>query len=381
MRRETVSTILLICLTAGALWATYCLLEPFLWPFLTSVVLAIAFHPLFTRLRRFFKTDSRAALATLLLALFALIVPLAVIAVTLTQELYGLVETIGKQSQTSGGFAVLTQSWLNHAAALAGRVVHIQPDDAKARLADALEKIRLAVQSSVAAQIGHIFTLAIQTVIVMVLVYFLLREGHTIMERLTRFQLLDRGRRERLCLSISETIQASMYGILTVAVVEAVLMTAALAVLGVPNALLWGTVTLFASLVPLAGTSLVWIPAALYLFATAGWMKALAIVLWGLVVMGGIDNLVGPLVMKGKVKLHPLILLFALLGGTQVFGLLGLFAGPVILSVTFALLDMVEFDLQKAGFLDESRWDSEPTEEALFSEADIDLSKTPKPRS
>jgi predicted PurR-regulated permease PerM len=57
--------------------------------------------------------------------------------------------------------------------------------------------------------------------------------------------------------------------------------------------------------------------------------------------------------MKGKVELHPLVLLFALVGGTRVFGLLGLFAGPVILGVTFALLDMVEFDLQNAGFLDE----------------------------
>jgi predicted PurR-regulated permease PerM len=57
--------------------------------------------------------------------------------------------------------------------------------------------------------------------------------------------------------------------------------------------------------------------------------------------------------MKGKVELHPLVLLLALIGGTQVFGLIGIFAGPVILGVTFALLDMVEFELEKGGFLDE----------------------------
>src|SRR6266568_2719399 len=100
MKRETLSSFLLLFLAAGALWATYCILRPFLWPILTAVVLAIAFHPL-----------------------FAVVVPLTAIGTILTQELHGLVETIGKQSQASGGFAMLLQSWLDRGLALIAPVV------------------------------------------------------------------------------------------------------------------------------------------------------------------------------------------------------------------------------------------------------------------
>ena len=75
MKRETISSILVLFLAAGALWATYCILEPFLWPILTAVVLAIAFHPLFTNLRRFCGSNSRAALATVVLLIVAVSYP------------------------------------------------------------------------------------------------------------------------------------------------------------------------------------------------------------------------------------------------------------------------------------------------------------------
>ena len=353
MKRDTVSSILLLFLAACALWATYCILEPFLWPILTAVVLAIAFHPLFTYLRRFCGSNSRAALATVVLLIVAVVVPLTAIATVLTQEIYGLVETVSKQSQQSGSFALLLESWMDRAVALASPVVQISAEDAKAHLADALHKARLIVLTGAGGLLGDVFSLAIQTLVVMVLVYFLLRDGRAILQRVTRFVLLDHQRTERLLQSVTGTIQASMNGILTIAVSEAILMGIALAMLGVPGAVLWGAVTLFASLVPMVGTSLVWLPAAVYLFVTAGWVKAAAIVVFGIVVMGGIDNFVRPLLMKGKVELPSLVLLFALVGGTKLFGMIGLFAGPVILGVTVALLDMVESDFVKAGLLDE----------------------------
>lgn len=352
MKREAISSILLLFLAAGALWATYYILEPFLWPILTAVVLAIAFHPLFAGLRRYFGSDSRAALATVVLLIVAVVVPLTAIATVLTQEIHTLVGTVTKQSQQSGGFALLVESWMDRAVALASPVIQVSAADAKVHLTDALQKARLIVLTGAGALLGDVFSLAIQTLLVMVLLYFLLRDGKTILRRVMRFVLLDRERTDRLMLSVSGTIQASMNGILTIAVSEAVLMGVALALLGVPGAVLWGAVTLFASLIPMVGTSLVWIPAAVYLFATAGWVKAAAIILFGIVVMGGIDNFVRPLLMKGKVQLPSLVLLFALVGGTKLFGMIGLFAGPVILGVTVALLDMVESDFVKEGLLD-----------------------------
>ena len=125
MKRETISSILLLFLAAGALWATYCILEPFLWPILTALVLAIAFHPLFVSLGRYFGSNSRAALATVMLLIVAVVVPLTAVTSILTQEIYSLVETVSKHSQQSGGFALLVESWMDRAVALASPVVQI----------------------------------------------------------------------------------------------------------------------------------------------------------------------------------------------------------------------------------------------------------------
>ena len=97
-----------------------------------------------------------------------------------------------------------------------------------------------------------------------------------------------------------------MNGILIIAVSEAILMGInSVLVGGAGRRIVGRRYPLFASLIPLVGTSLVWLPAAGYLFVTAGWVKAAAIVVFGIVVMGGIDNFVRPLLMKGKVELPP----------------------------------------------------------------------------
>ena len=90
---------------------------------------------------------------------------------------------------------------------------------------------------------------------------------------------------------------------------------------------------------------LVWGPAAIYLMVTGHLMKGIILILWGSVVVGTIDNIIRPLVIGSKVELHPLLLLFALLGGLQVFGLIGIFIGPAIISVISALIEMLREEL------------------------------------
>jgi predicted PurR-regulated permease PerM len=102
------------------------------------------------------------------------------------------------------------------------------------------------------------------------------------------------------------------------------------------------------SLVPLVGPSLVWLPASIYLFAADHWIKGIFLLAWGVVVVGTADNVIRPLVIMGRVKLHPLILLFALIGGVQQFGFIGLFIGPVVMSVLLALVDMLQEEVGEA---------------------------------
>ena len=99
------------------------------------------------------------------------------------------------------------------------------------------------------------------------------------------------------------------------------------------------------SLIPIVGTMLVWLPTGIYLMAAGHLWKGIILILWGALVVGTIDNIIRPLVIGSKVELHPLLLLFSLLGGLQVFGFIGIFIGPVVISVIAALIIMLREEL------------------------------------
>jgi predicted PurR-regulated permease PerM len=116
----------------------------------------------------------------------------------------------------------------------------------------------------------------------------------------------------------------------------------------------------FLSMIPMAGAFVVWVPAALYLLATGHWGKAIVLTVWGALVIGSVDNFLRPKLVGEKTRLHELLIFFSVLGGLQVFGVIGLVLGPVVVAVTIALLDV----LRQA---DESA-NGGPDEETLIEE-------------
>jgi predicted PurR-regulated permease PerM len=112
------------------------------------------------------------------------------------------------------------------------------------------------------------------------------------------------------------------------------------AALGVPGAVIWGAVTFIAALVPVFGTVLIWGPVALFLLVTGSWIKAVILVGWGMLAVGMIDNLLYPLLVGDKLRLHTVPTFFSILGGITLCGPAGLILGPLIFAITIALLDI-----------------------------------------
>jgi predicted PurR-regulated permease PerM len=104
---------------------------------------------------------------------------------------------------------------------------------------------------------------------------------------------------------------------------------------------LWGTVAGIFSMVPILGPPIVWVPASVFLAASGSWGKAAILAAFGAGVIGLADNFIRPYVISGRVNLHPLLVFFALLGGAQAFGFLGLFIGPATLSVAVAIVELL----------------------------------------
>jgi predicted PurR-regulated permease PerM len=172
-------------------------------------------------------------------------------------------------------------------------------------------------------------------------VFFLFQQGRQIEAGIYRWLPLERARTEELLRSVSESIAANVYGIAAVGIVQGVLTGLGFLFTGLPSPVLWAAVAALCSLLPLVGTALVWVPAALILLAQGAWIKALFLVFWGTFVVGMSDNFVRPWALSGRTEMNTLVVFFAVMGGMQVLGFIGLFAGPVIFSVAIALARML----------------------------------------
>jgi predicted PurR-regulated permease PerM len=143
--------------------------------------------------------------------------------------------------------------------------------------------------------------------------------------------------RKRLFEHLGSVTRAMVYGTGVTAVVQGILIGIAFAIVGLPSPLVFGVLAALAALVPMAGTPVVWIPAAIVLAAQGRWGATLFIVLWGAFV-ATIDNFLRPWLVAGKAEIGALTVFLGVLGGVSAFGPIGVFLGPLVLALAIALI-------------------------------------------
>ena len=206
-----------------------------------------------------------------------------------------------------------------------------------------------AAQASSAILVAQVKGLAqnvlwftVNFVSVLVTLFFLLRDGAEFTVRLRRLLPMDREHQERLFPNIVNAVTAVVHGCLLVAAVQGLLAGLAFWLTGVPYSALWGVVTAFAALIPLGGTTLVTVPASLYLFLQGNNVRGIILLAWCLGVVVTIDNVLKPIFIGSRMQVPTIFLLFGILGGLAVFGALGLILGPVLFALLAALIDLYD---------------------------------------
>ena len=340
------ATAVLAILTALSLYLSYLLFRPFLAPILFAVVVAIVFHPLQVLFRKMFRNRSVVALASTLSAMLITAVPLFFLALAVSAELSDLYRSAATKTASHGGpIAYLFQA-LDKVVAWAGRHLPLPPVD----LSD-LAMRRLGEASSSLLRIGaglvsNLFALITNAVIATVALFFIFRDGEAGLARVCSALPLPAGSLARLQERVSSTIVANLYGGVAVSAAQGLFTGLAFWALGIGSPVLWGVVTGVVSLVPFVGSAIVWAPASLVLIADGHLAKGIVLLAWGAGVVGLVDNVIRPWIISERVQLHPLYIFFALLGGVEMFGMIGLFVGPVVLSLAAALLGMLEEDIK-----------------------------------
>lgn len=172
------------------------------------------------------------------------------------------------------------------------------------------------------------------------LLFFFLRDRRAVLELLRSLSPLSAGEMDHLFGRVRDTIFATVYGTAAVSAVQGLLGGLMFWWLGLPAALLWGVIMALLAVVPMLGAYVVWVPAALFLAIEGSWGKALILAVWGGVIIGISDNLLRPVLVGNRLKLHTVLVFMSVVGGLILFGPTGLILGPVSLTVTTVLLEV-----------------------------------------
>ena len=322
-----------IFLAAASLVAYWCLaiLRPFANVIGWSAVLAITCYPVYQRLLRKTRQVALSALITSLITVLAFLVPVLVIGGIAVKEFVALGRWWHDAAQAGH------QPFEPVVAGLAwvGAGVGLEPAAVAAWIRQNLaEWERSAGQYTIAIAAGLLD--AVMSSVLVVCAMSLVR-GRPYRETIADLSLQPRS--EALLRRVKDVVQAGVYGVVVIALVQGALCGPMFWLLGVPSAALWGMLTVFTSVLPVVGAFAVWGPVALYLATAGKWPQAGLLAIWGTVVVSGIDNVLRPRLVAGRVGLSELAMFFALLGGFNVFGGLGVILGPVAFAAAAAIVE------------------------------------------
>ncbi|HEU4594654.1 MAG TPA: AI-2E family transporter [Pyrinomonadaceae bacterium] len=337
-RHRQVRWVALLAATVFALYLCWQMLKPFIEVLLWAVVLVIVFYPVHTRILKRVKRPGWAAVLSCLIVIVAILVPLTLLTFAIVRELKGFAESLQGNLQS---FLDPQSPIMGRALNWLGQYVDVEQLRSGEFFAERVKSFGSMIAGRTLGFVGGAVGVVVEVFFVIFTMYYMFRDGERMRATLRSMLPLEEGKSREILERTREVISASVYGVLVIATIQGTLGGLAFWVLGLPSPLLWGVVMIFFSMIPMAGAFVVWGPAAIYLALTGHVGQAIALTLIGVLVIGSIDNFLRPKLVGEKTRLHELLIFFSVLGGLQVFGVLGLVLGPVIVAIAMALLDIL----------------------------------------
>ncbi|MGH7628794.1 MAG: AI-2E family transporter [Gemmatimonadales bacterium] len=315
-----------------------------LWPFTTGLIAApvlyVIFAPVHNALARRLNPAVAAGI-TIAFALTVIVVP--------GGSLIGLIATQA-QDMAAG---VIDSPLLDRV-----RELRIGPYDIGSQLQQIGSRVVSFVGASLLALVGTATRLAFQLTVAFFGLYYLLVEPDRVWVMVRPFIPFSTENAERLKQRFKDVAASTLIGTFATAVVQGAAVGLAFGVVGLPNALFWGVVTVIVAILPVVGSGLVWGPGAIALALEGRWGWAIALAAWGVLVVGNIDNVIRPVVFRRWARIHPFVTVIGAFAGLRYFGLLGLLIGPLAISYFFELIRMYREEYlqeQKSGRAEEQK--------------------------
>ena len=319
-----------------AAWLCWLMLQPFVGVLLWAIVLVVVFYPAHRKLVSWTGSPSSAAALSTLLVIVTILLPVVLVTYAVARELRGAVEHF------QGGLGrLLDIPTIQPAVRWLDQYVDVDAWRSGDYVAEHLQAWSAAIAGPTLMFVGGIVNALVQTLLVVFTMFYFFRDADSLRDAVYDIVPLEYEQSHDIVVRTREVISATIYGVLAISAIQGTLGFLIFFFLGLPSPLLWGVVMFLMSMIPMAGAFVVWVPATLYLVLIGSYIKALLLAGWGVLVIASIDNFLSPRLVGRRARLHELLIFFSVLGGLQVFGVLGLVLGPVLAAITLALIEVV----------------------------------------
>ncbi len=316
--------------------------RPYLMALAVAVMLAVILEPLYKRILSKVKSPNGAATITVALLLIVIIVPLILIGNQIINEGQGLYERLSSGDSSYAdyvSFDVISER-IETAVQPYIPTFTFEPKQY-------LEAFTTWITGHLQGVFSGTIDLGIKFILGLVALFYFLRDGEEFKKNMLAFSPLSATKDKIIIDSLESAIHSVLVGSILVAIIHGFINGIGLALVGVPNFTLWAVAAAIASFVPFIGPAIVWIPSVIYLYFY-GWSGAWVVLLiWSIFFTVVMNNFLVPLIFNRGIRIHPIFVLFAILGGLQLFGPAGFLVGPLVISLLFVLIKVVELSEDK----------------------------------
>lgn len=325
-------------LLTGVSILAFLIFFPYLQVLFLAVILAVVFYPLYKLCLKFlFGWDTGSAFVSVVLILMFTVLPLTGLGYFVFQEVKDIYTYY---NEGEGNIELL--DYIGQGQRYLG---HILPDQyVPETTTQDLEEYFNRGYEWLGQHVGGIFSntvMAVTNTFILVLgLFFFLRDGDRFKKIVIKLSPLQNTYDEQLLRRMAQSVNSVVLGSILVAIIQGAFTTLGLFLFQVPSPFLWGTVAAIASFIPALGTVVVIVPAIIYVFFTHGLIMAGGLALWGLFMVGLVDNFLLSYLFSKSIKIHPFLIFLSVFGGIGFFGILGFLIGPILLALFFALMDI-----------------------------------------
>lgn len=329
---KPIGIILLWGLYLALFYLLYLIMKPFLYPILWAGILTVIFSPIYKKILKLTKhKETLSASITMIIIVLVVIIPSIYISTVLISEIIDFVKKMPSELNIDLT-KIYELSFFTNIFSLLRDSFNINVSDIKIAFSQKLKDISIVVITKAEQFLLDLPSGFTNFFITLFTTFFLLRDGKTFGGLIKNLLPLSKTEIDYYFDKLKRVVYATFIGVLLTASIQGLIAFIAFYFIGIKSSLLLGLLVSIASLVPVVGSALVWVPLAIYLIATGLILKGVLVIIVGVLFISTVDNFVRPIFLHQYLSLHLLLTFFSLFGGIKAFGLIGIFLGPIIIS-------------------------------------------------